>query len=116
MYFHRETSLIPRFPTRHTPFPPYISGRAFSPPRAIALNLAFLSVTRTTQRLDATGTAAAAHAVALQLWQLGGVILFAVSTVASILVPSELNREVKKSRFSHMWRRPSLCVFPHVSG
>jgi hypothetical protein len=39
-----------------------------------------------------------------------------VSTVASILVPSELNREVKKSRFSHMWRPPSLCVFPHVSG
>ena len=28
----------------------------------------------------------------LQLWQLGGVILFALSTVASIIVPSELNR------------------------
>jgi hypothetical protein len=24
--------------------------------------------------------------------------------------------EVKKSRFSHMWRPPSLCVFPYVSG
>jgi hypothetical protein len=24
--------------------------------------------------------------------------------------------EVKESRFSHMWRPPSLCVFPYVSG
>uniref|UniRef100_A0A7S4F219 Multidrug and toxic compound extrusion protein n=1 Tax=Chrysotila carterae TaxID=13221 RepID=A0A7S4F219_CHRCT len=61
--------------------------------RAIALNVAFVAVTRSTQRLDATGTGAAAHAVAMQLWQLGGVILFAVSTVASIVVPAELNRE-----------------------
>lgn len=61
-----------------------------------------------------SGTAAAAHAVALQFWQLGGVILFALSTVspyalasscicaahcglgyqvASIVVPSELARK-----------------------
>ena len=58
--------------------------------RAVALNLAFLFVTRATQRLDATGTAAAAHAVTLQLWQLGGVVLFALSTVASIIIPSEV--------------------------
>ena len=61
--------------------------------RALALNIAFLYVTRTVQRLDTTGTAAAAHAVTIQLWQLGGVVLFALSTVASILVPTELKRE-----------------------
>ena len=28
-----------------------------------------------------------------QLWQLGGVVLFALSTVASIIIPAELNKE-----------------------
>jgi len=60
--------------------------------RALALNAAFFVITRTTQALDSTGTAAAAHAVTIQLWQLGGVILFALSTVASIVVPAELNK------------------------
>lgn len=60
--------------------------------RALSLNAAFFTVTKATQGLDATGTAAAAHAVTLQLWQLGGVILFALSTVAAIVVPSELAR------------------------
>jgi len=61
--------------------------------RALALNAAFFTVTKATQGLDATGTAAAAHAVTIQLWQLGGVILFALSTVASIVAPAELARE-----------------------
>jgi len=64
--------------------------------RALALNAAFFTITKTTQTLDATGTAAAAHAVTIQLWQLGGVILFALSTVASIVVPSEMARPADK--------------------
>ncbi|KAL3892942.1 MAG: hypothetical protein SGPRY_014631, partial [Prymnesium sp.] len=56
--------------------------------RALALNIAFIAITRKTQTLDATGTAAAAHAVALQFWQLGGVILFALSTVSPYALPS----------------------------
>ncbi len=63
--------------------------------RAVALNIAFLAVTRTTQALDDTGTAAAAHAITLQLWQLGGVFLLAMSTVASIVVPSEVAKSKK---------------------
>lgn len=55
--------------------------------RAIALNIAFLAVTRTAQSLDSTGIAAAAHVISLQFWQLGGIILLAMSSVASILVP-----------------------------
>jgi multidrug resistance protein, MATE family len=58
--------------------------------RAIAMNVAFLAVTRTTQALDTDGTAAAAHAITIQLWQLGGIVLLALSTVASILVPREM--------------------------
>lgn len=61
--------------------------------RAMALNAAFLMVTRTTQSLDATGVAAAAHAITIQLWQLGGVVLLALSGVAAILVPSEIGRK-----------------------
>ena len=90
--------------------------------RAVAMNMAFLAVTRTTQvtassrpylfptyalsipylrhlytqALDQTGTAAAAHAVTIQLWQLGGVFLLAMSTVASIIVPSENTRGAKE--------------------
>jgi putative MATE family efflux protein len=63
--------------------------------RAIALNIAFLAVTKTTQALDTDGTAAAAHAVTIQLWQLGGVVLLAMSTVASIVVPAELAKAKK---------------------
>ena len=66
--------------------------------RAVAMNMAFLAVTRTTQALDTTGTAAAAHAVTIQLWQLGGVVLLAMSTVASIIVPSENTRGAKEAR------------------
>ena len=50
--------------------------------RAVSLNVAFIAVTKTTQALDKTGTAAAAHAITVQLWQLGGVVLLALSVTA----------------------------------
>jgi Na+-driven multidrug efflux pump len=65
--------------------------------RQLALNLAFFSVTKATQGLDSAGTAAAAHAVTVQVWMLGGVVLFALSTVATILVPAELAKGEKDS-------------------
>lgn len=55
--------------------------------------MAFLAVTRTTQAMDTTGTAAAAHAITIQLWQLGGVVLLALSVTASIIVPQERFRK-----------------------
>lgn len=58
--------------------------------RAIAMNVALIAVARTTQGMDSTGTTAAAHAITIQLWQLGGVFLLAMSAVASIMVPSEV--------------------------
>ncbi|KAK3258307.1 hypothetical protein CYMTET_32643 [Cymbomonas tetramitiformis] len=39
--------------------------------RSVALNVAFISVQRTTLALDSTGTAAAAHAITVNLWQVG---------------------------------------------
>ena len=76
--------------------------------RAVAMNIAFLAVTRTTQALDADGTAAAAHAITIQLWQLGGIVLLALSTVASILVPREMatfSGDIGNSEDGHVLRR-----------
>jgi multidrug resistance protein, MATE family len=58
--------------------------------RSAALNLAILRVVRRAQTLDNTGTLAAAHSITIQLWQLGGIFLFAMSIVANIIVPAEL--------------------------
>eukprot|EP00816_Leptocylindrus_hargravesii_P011513 CAMPEP_0196807346 /NCGR_PEP_ID=MMETSP1362-20130617/7330_1 /TAXON_ID=163516 /ORGANISM="Leptocylindrus danicus, Strain CCMP1856" /LENGTH=606 /DNA_ID=CAMNT_0042181243 /DNA_START=185 /DNA_END=2002 /DNA_ORIENTATION=+ len=58
--------------------------------RNIALNVTFLSVTRATQSLDSTGVAAAAHSIAIQVFQIGGVFLLGLSTVAAALVPNEM--------------------------
>ena len=61
--------------------------------RNIALNVAFIAITKTTQGLDTTGVAAAAHAVTIALWQLGGVVLFAMGSVATILTSAELGKK-----------------------
>lgn len=90
-------SKIFRIPTA-SQLRPIIMGGVGVQMRAIALNIAFLAVTKTTQALDTDGTAAAAHAVTIQLWQLGGVVLLAMSTVASIIVPSELAKAKKEGK------------------
>jgi Na+-driven multidrug efflux pump len=69
---------------------PLIKGGAALQLRNFALNLTFLAVTRVTQSIDNTGVAAAAHALAIQTFQVGGIVLLALSTVAQIVVPGEL--------------------------
>jgi MATE family multidrug resistance protein len=56
--------------------------------RSLAIQVALIAVTRQTQLLDTDGTAAAAHAITLQMFQLGSVASLALSVVASILIPS----------------------------
>jgi MATE family multidrug resistance protein len=68
---------------------PLLAGAAAVLTRGLAFNAAFITITRTVGGLDTTGTAAAAHALAIQLWSLGATVLFAASTVASILVGAE---------------------------
>jgi len=75
---------------------PLLAGGAGVLSRSIAMNAAFLAVTRATQSIDAGGAAAAAHTIAMTTWQLGGVVLFALSAVASIVVPSTLNAPPSK--------------------
>lgn len=60
--------------------------------RNIALNVAFIAITRKTQTLDSTGIAAAAHSVTIALWQLGGVLLFAMGSVATLLTSAEIGK------------------------
>ena len=70
---------------------PLVGGGAGVLARSVAMNVAFLAITRRTQALDPSGATAAAHTIAMQVWQLGGVVLFALSSVAAMLVPATLN-------------------------
>lgn len=69
---------------------PLLRGGAALQLRNIAMNVAFLSVARVTQSIDATGVSAAAHAMAIQVFQVGGIVLLALSTVSQIMVPNNL--------------------------
>jgi len=73
---------------------PLLKGGAALQLRNFALNLTFLAVTRVTQSIDDTGVAAAAHAMAIQTFQIGGIVLLALSTVASFVVPSDMIEKV----------------------
>mmetsp|Transcript_13705 Transcript_13705/g.20047 ORF Transcript_13705/g.20047 Transcript_13705/m.20047 type:complete len:415 (-) Transcript_13705:488-1732(-) len=75
---------------------PLLKGGAALQLRNVALNLAFLAVTRVTQSIDNTGVAASAHAMAIQTFQIGGIVLLALSTVAQFVVPSEMVEKVNE--------------------
>jgi len=72
---------------------PLLQGGAAVQMRSLALNTAFVTATRHAQAMDTVGVSAAAYAISLQFWQLGGVALFALQGSASILVPAENARE-----------------------
>ena len=69
---------------------PLLQGGAALQLRNMAINITFLAVARATQAIDTTGVAAAAHSIAIQVFQVGGIVLLALSTVAQTLIPSEM--------------------------
>ena len=69
---------------------PLVVGGSALQLRNVALNVSLLAVQRTTQRIDSTGVASAAHQMAIQVFQLGGVVLLGVSTVAQTVIPNDL--------------------------
>jgi putative MATE family efflux protein len=69
---------------------PLLKGGAALQLRNMSLNLTFLAVARVTQSIDKSGVAAAAHAMAIQTFQIGGIVLLALSTVAQIVVPNAM--------------------------
>lgn len=73
---------------------PLLQGGAALQLRNFALNVTFLAVTRVTQSIDETGVSAAAHAMAIQTFQIGGIVLLALSTVAQTVVPNAMVEKV----------------------
>jgi multidrug resistance protein, MATE family len=69
---------------------PLLKGGLALQLRNLSLNLTFLAVARVTQSIDRTGVAAAAHAMAIQTFQIGGIVLLAISTVAQTVVPNAM--------------------------
>eukprot|EP00529_Nitzschia_sp_RCC80_P012114 CAMPEP_0113487862 /NCGR_PEP_ID=MMETSP0014_2-20120614/25722_1 /TAXON_ID=2857 /ORGANISM="Nitzschia sp." /LENGTH=571 /DNA_ID=CAMNT_0000381561 /DNA_START=50 /DNA_END=1762 /DNA_ORIENTATION=+ /assembly_acc=CAM_ASM_000159 len=69
---------------------PLLKGGAALQLRNLSLNLTFLAVARVTQSIDTSGVAAAAHAMAIQTFQIGGIVLLALSTVAQTVVPTAM--------------------------
>ncbi len=69
---------------------PLLKGGAALQLRNISLNLTFLAVTRATQAIDSRGIAANAHALSIQTFQIGGIVLLALSSVAQTIVPNDL--------------------------
>jgi MATE family multidrug resistance protein len=69
---------------------PLLRGGAALQLRNIALNLTFLAVARVVQSIDQSGVSAAAHAISIQTFQVGGIVLLALSTVAQTVVPNDL--------------------------
>lgn len=79
---------------------PLIKGGFAMQLRLIAFNVTFIAVARVTQAIDKTGVAAAAHEMALQTFQLGGVVLMALSVVAQITIPNELHSATGGSKMA----------------
>jgi Na+-driven multidrug efflux pump len=67
---------------------PLIKGSVALQLRSFALNLTQLMVARVIQSIDDEGVAPAAHALALQTFQLGGIMLGALGMATQTLVPS----------------------------
>jgi len=73
---------------------PLLKGGMSLQLRNFALNITFLAVTRVTQTIDSTGVAAAAHAMAIQTFQIGGIVLLALSVVAQTVIPNQMAERV----------------------
>ena len=79
-----------------TKIKPLLKGGLGMQLRLIAMNITFLAVARVTQGIDPTGVAAAAHAMALQTFQIGGVVLLALSVVSQTVIPADMAEKVNE--------------------
>mmetsp|Transcript_6881 Transcript_6881/g.16872 ORF Transcript_6881/g.16872 Transcript_6881/m.16872 type:complete len:556 (+) Transcript_6881:245-1912(+) len=65
--------------------------------RSLALNFTFLAATRVTQSIDKSGVTAAAHAMAIQTFQVGGIVLLGLSTVSQIMIPTAMVERIDEA-------------------
>lgn len=88
LLFQRNMLRAPSF--KWKPLMDLLQGGAALQLRNVALNIAFLAVARVTQSIDQTGVSASAHAMAIQVFQVGGIVLLGLSTVSQTVVPNDL--------------------------
>jgi len=69
---------------------PLLRGGSAMLLRQMALNVGFISATRLTQSMDATGVSAAAYAITNQIYSLGLVVMLAVQATGATVVPAAL--------------------------
>jgi MATE family multidrug resistance protein len=69
---------------------PLVTGGIALQLRSICLNFTFLMVARVIQSLDDTGVSAAAHALAAQTFQLGGIVIGALGMASQTMVPNAM--------------------------
>lgn len=69
---------------------PLVKGGISLQLRSFCMNFTFLMVARVIQSLDDTGVSAAAHALAAQTFQLGGIVLGALGMAAQTMVPKAM--------------------------
>ena len=69
---------------------PLLTSGASMQLRSIALHTAIISIAKTIHALDTTGTAAAAHSIALQMYLLGSVSSMSFNMVSTVIIPVEL--------------------------
>lgn len=81
---------------------PLIKGSVALQIRSFALNLTQLMVTRVIQSIDDQGVAPAAHALALQTFQLGMILLGALGMAAQTLVPTTMAKQSERSGLSQV--------------
>lgn len=69
---------------------PLLKGGISLQVKSLCMNLTFLMVARVIQSLDDTGVSAAAHALAAQTFQLGGIFLGALGVASQTMVPTAM--------------------------
>jgi Na+-driven multidrug efflux pump len=77
---------------------PLIKGSIALQIRSFAMNLTQLMVARAIQGIDDTGVAPAAHVLALQTFQLGGIVLGALGMATQTLVPNAMAKTDESSQ------------------
>jgi len=77
---------------------PLLIGSAAVLLRTLITNVAFLKVTALAQSFG--GVEAAAHTIAIQFWSLSGTILFALSSVATVIISGERAKGPWQARYA----------------
>eukprot|EP00238_Polyblepharides_amylifera_P012231 CAMPEP_0196598844 /NCGR_PEP_ID=MMETSP1081-20130531/94539_1 /TAXON_ID=36882 /ORGANISM="Pyramimonas amylifera, Strain CCMP720" /LENGTH=297 /DNA_ID=CAMNT_0041924571 /DNA_START=986 /DNA_END=1879 /DNA_ORIENTATION=- len=64
--------------------------------RAVSLNVALICAMRSTLQMDTNGIHAAAHTLTINLWQLGGIVLLSLGSIASIIITQTVNKKASE--------------------